>query len=82
MKTAAIRLEDYDTDQRAQATVLANRRITAEESADEVRELVLEVQRPDFSYDLGQSIGVLAPGSPTPMATSSRYTSGRSAWQP
>jgi ferredoxin--NADP+ reductase len=64
MKTAVTRLEDYDTEQRAQATVLANRRITAEESAEEVRELVLEVQRPDFSYELGQSIGVLAPGSP------------------
>jgi ferredoxin--NADP+ reductase len=58
------RLEDYDTETRFQATVVSSERITPEASDEEVRELVIDVNRPDFSYDLGQSIGVLAPGSP------------------
>ena len=33
-------------------------------SDEEVRELVLDVDRADFPYELGQSIGVLAPGRP------------------
>jgi len=63
MSEAIMRLGDYDTDTRFQATVVSSERITPEQSDEEVRELVLEVDRPDFSYELGQSIGVLAPGS-------------------
>jgi ferredoxin--NADP+ reductase len=58
------RLEDYDTQTRYRATVLSSERITPEASEEEVRELVLEVDGADFSFRLGQSIGVLAPGSP------------------
>jgi ferredoxin--NADP+ reductase len=63
MNEAVKRLEDYDTDERYRATVVTSERITADESTEEVRELVLDVDEADFSYEVGQSIGVLAPGS-------------------
>jgi ferredoxin--NADP+ reductase len=59
-----MRLDDYDTSQRFDATVLSSERITPE-STDEVREIMLEVDRPDFRYRIGQSVGVLAPGDPS-----------------
>jgi ferredoxin--NADP+ reductase len=64
MKEAVKRLEDYDTDARYQASVVSSERITPQASDEDVRELVLDVDRPDFPYEVGQSIGVLAPGSP------------------
>ena len=57
-----MRLSDYDTQTRYQATVVTSERITDETSDDEVREIVLDVERGDFSYEVGQSVGVLAPG--------------------
>ncbi len=57
-----MRLEDYPTDPRFNATVLKTERITGEGADVEVRELVLEVDRQDFNFDIGQSIGVLAEG--------------------
>ena len=63
MKEATPHLDDYDTDTRFEATLVASERITSAESDEEVRELVLEVNRPDFVYQVGQSIGVLAPGA-------------------
>jgi ferredoxin--NADP+ reductase len=62
MSEAVMRLSDYDTDTRFEATVVSSDRITPDESTDEVRELVLDVDRPDFVYQVGQSIGVFAPG--------------------
>jgi ferredoxin--NADP+ reductase len=64
MIQAVKHLDEYDTDPRFQATVVSSERITPAESDEEVRELVLDVERPDFPYEIGQSIGVLAPGSP------------------
>ena len=61
---AVTHLEQYDIEARHPATVISSQRITPEASDAEVRELVLEVDRDDFSYELGQSVGVLAPGSP------------------
>ena len=61
MNTAVTRLEEYDTQQRFEATVVSSERITAE-SAPEVRELTLDLDRPAFDLQLGQSVGVLAPG--------------------
>lgn len=58
-----MRLEDYPTEPRFPATVLRTERITEDESDIEVRELVLEVDREKFDFDMGQSIGVLVPGS-------------------
>ena len=61
MNSAVTRLEDYDTEQQFQATVISSERITPEE-APEVRELTLDIQKPGFDLELGQSVGVLAPG--------------------
>ena len=63
MSEAVTRLEDYDTATRFDATVVSSERITPETSDEEVRELVLDVNLPKFDFQLGQSIGVLAPGS-------------------
>jgi ferredoxin--NADP+ reductase len=64
MSEAVTRLEDYDTELRFQATVVSSERITSEESEAEVRELVIDVDRRDFLFEVGQSVGVFAPGSP------------------
>jgi ferredoxin--NADP+ reductase len=56
------RLEDYDTDERFSATVKENTRLTPDDYADEVRNLVLEVDKPDFTFRAGQSIGLIVPG--------------------
>lgn len=56
------RLEDYDTDQRFSATVRETTRLTPEDYDDEIRNLVLEVDRAGFSSRAGESIGVLVPG--------------------
>ena len=55
--TEAIRyLDEYDTEPRFRARVVATERITPESSPEEVRELVLDVDRADFAYEAGQSI--------------------------
>lgn len=63
MSQAIMHLEDYDTSVRFEATVVSSARITSEEVA-EVRELVLDIGRVGFHYEVGQSIGVIAPGDP------------------
>ena len=63
MSNAIRHLEEYDTGTRWQAMLVSSERITPEASPEEVRELVLDVDRPDFPYAIGQSIGVLAPGA-------------------
>ena len=55
--------QEYDTEVRFRAVLVSSERITPEASGEEVRELVLDVERPDFPYRAGQSIGVLAPGA-------------------
>ncbi len=55
--------QEYDTSQRFTATLVSSDRITPYE-ADEIREIVLDVDRPGFAYDVGQSIGIFAPGDP------------------
>jgi ferredoxin--NADP+ reductase len=63
MNSAVTHLEDYDTEQRFQASLVSSERITTEASGIEVRELTLDIQKPDFEFQLGQSVGVLAPGT-------------------
>jgi ferredoxin--NADP+ reductase len=63
MNSAVTYLEDYDTEHRFQATVVESERITTEASGIEVRELTLDIQKPDFELQLGQNVGVLAPGT-------------------
>jgi ferredoxin--NADP+ reductase len=64
MNEALTRLEVSAGEPRYTATVVSSERITPEAAEAEVRELVLDVDRADFPFRLGQSVGVLAPGSP------------------
>jgi ferredoxin--NADP+ reductase len=64
MTEAIKHLEDFETQTRYAATVVSSVRITPEASDEEVRELVLDVDRSELAYEIGQSIGVLAPGAP------------------
>ena len=57
-----MKLDDYDKGERFQATVRSSKRITSEKAEAEVREIVFEVDRPNFGYQPGQSIGVITPG--------------------
>lgn len=59
-----MQLNDYDTTHRWQATLIESSRITPEGSFDEVRELILEPDQLELPFELGQSVGVLAPGDP------------------
>jgi ferredoxin--NADP+ reductase len=63
MNTAVTHLDDYDTEQRFEAVVVASEKITPEASGIEVRELTLDVQNPDFELELGQNVGVFSPGN-------------------
>lgn len=63
MSEAVMRLQDYDTETRHGAKVVSTERITPEASGAEVREIVLDVDVEEFAFEVGQSIGVLAPGS-------------------
>lgn len=56
-----MRLEDYDTSRRFEATVVSSERLNPG-SPDEVREIMLEIRNPGFEVAAGQNIGVLAPG--------------------
>jgi len=57
-----MRLDDYDTSERFEATVRSSTRMTAVEAEAEVREILLGLDQPDFEARPGQSIGVLVPG--------------------
>jgi len=57
-----MRLEDYPKEPNYTATVLSTEAITEKGSEVEVRELVLAVDKPEFDFELGQSIGVLVEG--------------------
>ena len=48
-----MRLEDYPTEPRYSATVLKSEEITEQGSKVEVRELVLEVDKHEFDFDIG-----------------------------
>lgn len=55
-----MRLQDYDRTQRHRAKLASSKRMTSEQSSDEVRELVFDVDDAP-AFEVGQSIGVLAP---------------------
>ncbi len=57
-----MRLEDYPTEPRFNATVLSTEQITDKGADAEVRELVLEVHEHNFNFKIGQSVGVLVSG--------------------
>lgn len=56
-----MRLQEYDVSTQFEAEVLESRRITPEESADEVRDIALDVDG-KLHIKVGQHVGVLAPG--------------------
>jgi ferredoxin--NADP+ reductase len=58
-----MQLDDYPTEPRYTATVLKSEEITEAGAEVEVRELVLEVDKHDFDFEIGQSVGVLVEGS-------------------
>jgi ferredoxin--NADP+ reductase len=64
MSDAIRHLEEFDRGPHYAATVVSSERITPEASEVEVRELVLDVDRPGQPFRLGQSIGIVAPGNP------------------
>jgi ferredoxin--NADP+ reductase len=55
-------LSDYDVENRFEAVVKENTRITPESSSDEVRHIVLELTDPGFKFEVGNSVGLLVPG--------------------
>jgi ferredoxin--NADP+ reductase len=57
-------VEDYAAEKRFRAVVVSSQRLNPASSDAEVRELVLEVDRPDFPYELGQSVALIVPGDP------------------
>lgn len=57
-----MRLQDYDTTTRIEASVASSDLLTPADSREEVRELVLTLATATFDGRPGQSIGVLAPG--------------------
>ena len=63
MSNGVMRLDDYDTEERFAASIVSSERITPDASDAEVRELVLDVERPDFSPQIGQSVGIFTPGA-------------------
>ena len=54
-----MRLQDFDTGDSYTARVVSSARITPETSKEEVREIIMEVDRDNFSYRPGQTIGVI-----------------------
>ena len=57
-----MRLQDYDTTHQVRASVVTSTRITPEHSETELRHIDLALDDVDFSYQVGQSVGVLVPG--------------------
>ncbi|MBT8396879.1 MAG: oxidoreductase [Gemmatimonadetes bacterium] len=57
-----MRLRDYDTTNKMSASVVSSTRITPDDSKTELRHIDLAVDDIEFSYEIGQSIGVLVPG--------------------
>lgn len=51
-------LVDFDTEKKYQATIKRTERLTPE-GTDEIREILLEVQSPEFKCEVDQSFGVL-----------------------
>ncbi len=56
------RLQEYDLSTSFKGKVLETTRITPADYPDEVRHIVLEVNKSDFVFEMGQSVGVVVPG--------------------
>jgi len=63
--TQAVRnLEEYGAAERFHATLVASERLNSDGSEAEVRELVLEIERPELACQVGQSLALVVPGDP------------------
>ncbi len=58
-----MRMQDYPLEPSYAARVIRSERLTEEVADDEVRELVLEIDRDDFKPEVGQCIGVVVAGA-------------------
>jgi ferredoxin--NADP+ reductase len=56
------RLQEFDISTAFEGKVLESTRITPEDYPEEVRHIVLEVEKGEFNFQLGQSVGLLVPG--------------------
>lgn len=56
------RLQEYDVSTTFEGKVLESTRITPDDVSDEVRHIVLGVDKGEFHFKLGQSVGLLIPG--------------------
>ena len=63
MQTAVRHLDDLASEPHLEATLVSTTRITDRRAA-EVRELVLEIDAPEFLGAVGKNVAVLAPGDP------------------
>lgn len=61
-----MQLQDYDTTRPLTATVVSSTRITPDDSETELRHIDLAVDDAKFTYQVGQSVGVLVPGPHEP----------------
>ena len=57
-----MRLQDFDSGERYRARILSNIPITGPSAAEEVHELQLEIDVAEFTFAIGQSIGVIVEG--------------------
>lgn len=56
------RLQDYDVSNQFTGAVKKTSRITPETSAEEVRDIIFEINKKNLHFEAGQSVGVLVPG--------------------
>ncbi|PIE01744.1 MAG: oxidoreductase [Acidobacteria bacterium] len=56
------RIQDYDVSDPIQGKVVSTERLTPDNSKVEIRDIVLQLNKSDFAFKIGQSIGVIAPG--------------------
>jgi len=59
------RIQDYDISKLMTGTVLSTSRLTSPDSEVDIRELIIEIAEDDFSFETGQTIGVIAPVDPS-----------------
>ena len=59
-------IEDFDINKHCDAMVVATQRITPDDAVDEVKEIILEVNNPDFNYRDAHDIHGRCHGGPEP----------------
>ena len=57
-------IQDYDVSSPFNGKVLSTSLLTPPDSKADIREIIVEIDKPGFSFETGQSIGVIAPVDP------------------